>query len=528
MTYWKCQEGVFLLFDNAIVIWYTLLLYINGYFEPPEAEWGIIMDIRELIGEATDYDKKVALERKKPKSWCKSVSAFANTSGGSLVFGISNDNELIGLENAEEDAEVISEEIKNRLSPVPEFMLRFDKVDNKKFIILDVFKGMETPYYYTADGTTEAYVRIGNESVKANSTELKRLVLRGRNSPYDMQNSGYKFEDYSFSHLKARYYKITKNSFDNKFFTSWNIIDTSGNLTNAGALLADESPIWYSRAFCTRWNGLKKTEAIDSAEYSGSIIYLLSESSAFIRRNMKVKWKKLPESRVDFPDYIERSYFEALVNGYIHRDYLITGGEVHVDIFDDRLEIYSPGGMVDGTMIQDRNIDYVPSERRNPLLADIFARLDYMERKGSGLGLIRDGYSNAPNFIRGKEPVFYSDSAQFRIILPNLNYKNEMAGKLIEDDKQNKVQDRVQDRVQDDKKLINIIGNDVIGHVTAIEFLEYCKLPRTRMEMQEFCGLAARRNFNERYLNPLLEKGVLKMIMPDKPKSKKQRYYSEL
>lgn len=490
------------------------------------------MDIEKLIGEATDYDKKVALEKKKPKSWCKSVSAFANTFGGSLIFGISNEDELIGLNDAESDAETISEEIKKRISPIPEFRLQFDEVGDKKFIIVKVYAGGETPYYYAADGTTEAYVRVGNESVKADSTELKRLVLRGRNSSFDMQNSGYKMEDYSFSHLKARYTKVNKASFNDKFFLSWNIVDNVGNLTNAGALLADESPIWYSRVFCTRWNGVKKTEAIDSAEYSGSIIYLLSESSAFIRRNMKVKWKKLPESRVNFPDYIERSYFEALVNGYIHRDYLITGGEVHVDIFDDRLEIYSPGGMVDGTVIQDRDIDYVPSERRNPLLADIFARLDYMERKGSGLGLIRDEYSNASNFIQGKEPIFYSDSTQFRIILPNLNYKNKIVDKLMYDEKQDRVQDGVQDRVQDGVqdgiKIVDNVADGVIGQVRIMEFLEYCKLPRTRIEMQEFCGLAARRNFSEKYLNPLLEKGVLKMTIPNKPNSKKQRYYSEL
>ena len=80
------------------------------------------------------------------------------------------------------------------------------------------------------------------------------------------------------------------------------------------------------------------------------------------------------------PDYMERGYFEALVNGLIHRDYLELGSEIHVDMFDDRMEIYSPGGMVDGTFIQDLNLEQVPSKRRNPVLADVFARLDYMER----------------------------------------------------------------------------------------------------------------------------------------------------
>ncbi len=73
------------------------------------------MDIKKLIGEATDYDKKVALERKKPKSWCKSVSAFTNTFGGTLVFGISDTGELVGLADAEGDSEIISEEKKNGL-----------------------------------------------------------------------------------------------------------------------------------------------------------------------------------------------------------------------------------------------------------------------------------------------------------------------------------------------------------------------------------------------------------------------------
>ena len=150
------------------------------------------MDIIKLIGEATEYDKKLALEEKKPKSWCKSVSAFANTFGGALIFGISNDGQVVGLNDSEGDAEKISEIIKSRLTPIPEFKLRFHKTDDGKIlVVLEVYKGDETPYYYSGDGVLEAYVRIGNESVKATATELKRLVLRGKNSSYDSQNSTY-------------------------------------------------------------------------------------------------------------------------------------------------------------------------------------------------------------------------------------------------------------------------------------------------------------------------------------------------
>lgn len=312
------------------------------------------MNIKDLIGEATEYDKKLALEEKKPKSWCKSVSAFANTFGGALIFGISNEGMVVGLENPEGDAEKISEVIKTRLDPMPEFKLRFYQTeDGKVLIILDVYKGDETPYYYSGDGVLEAYVRVGNESVKATATELKRLVLRGKNTSYDSQNSTYKAEDYAFSKLKERYKKWTGNSFDDKDLISFGLVNEQGNLTNAGALLADESPIRCSRLFCTRWNGLNKSggavDALDDAEYSGSVISLIENGEAFIKRNCKMKWRKTANSREEMPEYVERSYHEALVNALAHRDYLVNGSEVHIDIYDDRMEIYSPGGMPDGS-----------------------------------------------------------------------------------------------------------------------------------------------------------------------------------
>lgn len=385
------------------------------------------MDIKDLIGEATEYDKKLALEERKPKSWCKSVSAFANTLGGTLIFGISNEDEIVGLVNPSSDAEKISEIIKNRLNPIPEFKLRFHKTEDEKvLVILDIFKGEETPYYYSADGDLEAYVRVGNESIKAMPTELKRLVLRGKNTSYDSQNSTYKIEDFAYSQLRARYKKWTGNSFDEKDLVSFGIVNEEGDLTNAGALLVDDSPIRWSRLFCTRWNGLNKSggtvDALDDAEYTGSVISLIENGEAFIKRNAKKMWKKTPNSRIEMPEYVERSYHEALVNALAHRDYLVNGSEVHIDIYDDRMEIYSPGGMPDGSLIQERDPLSVPSTRRNPVLADVFNRLGYMERKGSGFEKIISGYEFQVNYSEEKKPSFRSDRYQFTVIMPNLNY----------------------------------------------------------------------------------------------------------
>ena len=340
------------------------------------------MNIKDLIGETTDYDKKLQVELKRPKSWCKSVSAFANTFGGSLIFGISNENEIKGLEDPDRDAEMISEIIKNRLDPVPQFRIEFYRKNGRVLLIVDVLKGSETPYYYSGDGVFEAYVRIGNESVKATATELKRLVLRGCNTTFDSRSTSFRIENFAFSKLRERYRKWTGNTFDEKELVSFGMATEDGYLTNAGALIADESPIRYSRVFCTRWNGLSKSggriDAHDDAEFSGGLIYLLENGEEFIRRNCRKMWRKTSNSREEYPEYVERSYHEALVNALVHRDYLINGSEVHIDIYDDRLEIYSPGGMPDGSVIQERDPLTVPSTRRNPVIADVFNRLGYI------------------------------------------------------------------------------------------------------------------------------------------------------
>lgn len=201
------------------------------------------LDIASLIGEATAYDKKQALEEKRPKSWCKSVCAFANGEGGALVFGIADDGTVVGLANPEQDADKISEIIKSRLDPIPEFRLRFEKVEDKTLVILDIQPGSDTPYYYSSDGVLETYVRVGNESVKASAVEQKRLILKGRNTTWDTQLSGYNVNDFAFTKLRERYKKWTRKSFEDRDLISFGLVNEAGILTNAGALLADECPI---------------------------------------------------------------------------------------------------------------------------------------------------------------------------------------------------------------------------------------------------------------------------------------------
>lgn len=384
------------------------------------------MNIKELIGEATEYDKKVALEERKPKSWCKSISAFANSFGGKLIFGISDDDEIVGVEDVKSDGEKISEMIKTKLNPIPKFKLSYEAVDGKNLVIVEVLTGDETPYYYSGEGQLIAFVRLGNESVPANPSQLRELVIRGSGQSYDSLPSRFQFEDMAFTKLRSVYKQRTGKSFEDTDFESFGIIDANGKLTNAGALLADESPVRHSRVFCTRWNGLTKAsglmDAIDDAEFSGSLISLFQDGMSFIMRNNKKAWRKTATSRIEYPDYPERAVTEGLVNALIHRNYMEIGSEVHIDIFDDRLELYSPGGMVDGSTLEGKDLRSISSKRRNPVLADIFSRLQLMERRGSGFKKILEDYDFQENTTEELMPKFMADHNDFVLTLYNLNY----------------------------------------------------------------------------------------------------------
>ncbi|MGN1262991.1 MAG: ATP-binding protein, partial [Prevotella sp.] len=134
----------------------------------------------------------------------------------------------------------------------------------------------------------------------------------------------------------------------------------------------------------------------------------------FVKSNTKKGWEKLPDGRKNKPEYAERAVLEAMINHFIHRDYTVIGGEVHLDIYDNRLTITSPGGMYNGMLIQDLDIADVSSERRNPVIANVMAQLDYMEKRGSGLTRICNETKAIAGYRDELKPVFKSTPTQFQ------------------------------------------------------------------------------------------------------------------
>lgn len=376
-----------------------------------------------LIAECTAYDFKGELERKKIRSWLKSVSAFADTDGGTLFFGVDNDAHVVGVANPQKDLEFISEKINAHLDPVPVYSLNpVQTPEGRIILVLQIPAGAQTPYYLNLDGKRIDYVRRGNESIPATPHELFELVLRGSNSSWDSLVSNDLREKHTFSTLEREYNKRSGSVWEDGLLSSFGLVTDDGHLTNAGLLFADRCPVAQSRVFCTKWNGTVKTDAVNDSEYQGNLLMLLDMAKNFIKANTALRWYKLPDYRLNLPEYAERAIEEMCVNHLIHRDYSELGSEVAINIYDDRIETTSPGGITDGFDPVRLEPEKITSKRRNPVIAEVFSQLRYMEKRGSGLRKIQDATALLPSYKPDRKPIFESSREFFYTTIPNVNY----------------------------------------------------------------------------------------------------------
>ena len=447
-------------------------------------------EFQTLIAECTAYDYKESLEEKKPKSWLKSVSAFANTMGGSLFFGVDNDGNVKGLDDIQHVTETISMKIRDYMDPLPDVEMIPLEQEGKHVLQLKVKEGLYTPYYYVGDGQRVAFVRNGDESLPATAEQMVRLVLKGTNRTYDSLRTDKRVEDYSFAILANTFKERVQQEWDKKYLLSFGLVTDDGYLTNAGALFADDCWLSQSRLYCTRWYGLEKSDAINDAEYKGNILLLLREAMNFVKSNTKKGWEKLPDGRKNKPEYAERAVLEAMVNHFIHRDYTVMGGEVHP-------------------------LEDISSLRRNPVLADVMAQLDYMEKRGSGLKRICNETKALEAYKDDRRPVFKSSPSQFMTIIYSVDYKD--AG-----------QDTGQDTGNVTKQSLSWdqVGTKLGLSRDQVEKLLLSAIKATSAaEIRQVMNMTNATKFKRNYIDPLLELRILAMTQPDSPKSPTQKYY---
>lgn len=246
--------------------------------------------------ESSHYEKKQEVEKERPKSWLKTVCAFANGIGGEIIFGIKEDNTVLGIFDVKDDSEFISNTIELKIEPIPDFKLTIENIENKDIIFLKVKGGKNTPYVYKEGASLIPYIRVGNNTIPSKRLDLYNLSLKGQNKFYDETLSDVTINDATFKELSIEYKNRTHKAFNESDLLSFGLVNDNGTLTIAGTLFADNCFETPSRLFCTRWNGKTKNSsrigALDDVEYEGNVLYLLNKGLDFVKKHT---FKKMGE-----------------------------------------------------------------------------------------------------------------------------------------------------------------------------------------------------------------------------------------
>jgi ATP-dependent DNA helicase RecG len=345
--------------------------------------------------------KNIEYKSELTKTYLKTVSAFANYGTGQIIFGVDDDGTVIGLEDPKSDALRIENAINDSLSPVPDFTLEID--DTAHTIILSVEQGRLKPYLYKG----KAYKRADASTVEVGALELKRLMLTGANLTYDALE--YNNEHLEFVQLASELnQKVGLKSCDENVLKSLELMSVDGIYNNAGALLADANDF----------------PGVDIARFGSNINIILSrktfekmsvlsqmQSALEVFNDNYVYEEIIGEQRIRKFKIPYEAFRETLANAIVHRCWDVPAN-IKVSMFEDRIEVSSPGGLPEG-ITKDEYLKGGFALARNPILANVFFRLGYIERFGTGIPRIV--YEYTPFKV---SPVFDIRESSLCVTLP--------------------------------------------------------------------------------------------------------------
>lgn len=341
----------------------------------------------------------------------KEVIAFANTEGGTLYIGISDNGKIIGLDNPDFVMQQTANALKDGIKPdVMPFVKITDIIlEDKKVIKIEISTGTNKPYYLSDKGLKPSgvFVRKGSSSQPVSDDAIRELIIQTNGKTYETGRSmNQELSFISFTEkMKERNLDIGVSQ-----FRTLHLIGEDGLYTNLALLLSDQCEHTLKLAV---FQGTDKAVFRDRKEFSGSLLKQLDDIFTAIDIYNKTHSSINGLYRTDKRDYDEESLREALLNCIVHRDYSFSGSTL-VNIYDDRIEFVSLGGLVKGLTME--AVYMGVSQSRNMNLAAIFYRMKLIESYGTGIGKICRAYKNFSS-----KPIFESADGAFRLTLPNMN-----------------------------------------------------------------------------------------------------------
>ena len=341
----------------------------------------------------------------------KEIIAFANTDGGEIYVGIARDGSITGIADPESEMEKIGNMIRDGIKPDLAAYTSIECVedDGKNLIRVSVTRGLKRPYHLTDKGLkpTGVFVRHGVSSVPATDEAIRQMLRESDGTTFDKMRSVN--QELTFEYAEKTF-QTSQIVFDAVHKRTLGLIDVDGYYTNAALLLSDQCGHIIR---CAVYEGTGKNKFKTRKEFSGSILKQMDDAYSFLSLNNNLRATFDGLRRIDHADYPEEAMREALVNAVVHRDYDYSGSII-INIYDDRMEFISLGGLVKGLTLAD--IRGGVSQPRNAVIANVFYRLELIESYGTGIQKILESYAGC-----GIEPKFAPAPASFVVTLPNRN-----------------------------------------------------------------------------------------------------------
>ena len=432
------------------------------------------MLIEEILkGESEKTEFK---ENAKTNTYIKTVVAFANGNGGKIVFGVKDNREIVGVENEFEVMDGIINAISDSCYPmiVPDISLH--TLENKTVILVEIEGGKKKPYYLKSKGMQKGtYIRSGATTrIIEEDYVLKELVLEGENKYCDQQvchgESGSDEEIEKFcewleklarknSENDTEIRKVTRNT-----LLSWKVLEEkNGRIfpTNAYILLSGKENWEVSRKIqCGVFKGETRSIFVDKKEFEGSIIMQLEKAYQYVLEKINLSSDIVGIYRVDKYEIPPKSIREVIANAVIHRSYL-EPNDIQVALYDNRLEITSPGMLLSGVNVKRMKEGY--SKLRNRAIASVFAYVNIIEKWGSGIPRIMDEIRE----YGLQEPEFIAFENDFRVNIYRKSYNTTQSTQGSTQNRINTTQAiskkeklDIKNLTETDKTIINTIINN--------------------------------------------------------------------
>lgn len=383
------------------------------------------MTIEKIVcGESKNIEFKAMLPEKSEK-YIKTIIAFANTQGGRLIIGVNDtEREIVGIDESEHSVFQIMDSISNAVSDscTPQIVpnLELQTVNDKTIIVITVSPGPNRPYYLKSKGKEKGtYIRVAGTTRPAYPEKIKELEMEGKRISWDeLVCISYSVTEDSVEKLCNDIMKyrqetgLPKREITKMQFSNWGLLKRGDNrslASNAFVLLtSDYFP--FSKTQCAVFKGTERNIFLDKREFTGPVYEQINEAVTFVLRNIRLGATIKGLVRKEYYELPIEAIREIIINAHCHRN-LSDESCIQVALYDDRLEVTSPGGLYNGLTYEE--IMNGHSKIRNRTLANVFNQMGLVESWGTGIKRI----INAAKDYGLPSPEFQVFDEMFRVNL---------------------------------------------------------------------------------------------------------------